>query len=368
MNLYDLWFSSVRLSDGLKIKIIKKFKDTQDAWINLIYSNRHINIDNKIYKKLKKSWDREKLERCAEECYRKRIRSVSFNENTYPYRLKNYGDSPAVLFYKGDINKLNDGLSVGVVGSRKCSVYGKSISEILGRSGAENGVNVISGMARGIDSHAHKGCLASEGYTCAVLGSGVDVVYPRENFELYGKIAEEGCIVSEFLPGTGPMAYNFPKRNRIISGLSDVVVVVEAAERSGALITANMAAEQGKTVMAVPGSVFSLQSKGSNKLIKDGAYPLTCVGDLFELLDMEYSIKTGIRDNKEDTLTLYEKKVYDVIGDTPLYIDDISRITNIDIKQLYELLFELQLKNLIMCLSGNYYVKIRDEKNIINNM
>lgn len=371
MDIYDLWFSSTNLSSRKKLKILKKFKSIQKIWINLIYNNISIDFcdniyeNNRISKELKSSWNRNKLEYMIEYCYKKGINSVNFNEKYYPSRLKSYEDSPAVLFYMGNIVELNKNLNVGIVGSRSCSMYGKIAAESIAREVSKNKIGVISGMAKGIDSFAHRGCISANGYTCAVLGSGVDIIYPRENKELYYSILENGCIISEFIPGTKPFSYNFPKRNRIISGFSDVLVVVEAAEKSGALITADIALEQGKSVMSVPGSIFSNESKGTNKLIIEGAYPFTKLEDLFQLLEVEYEIKTSETRDKSSSLTKKEEKIYDILSDVPIHIDEIFRITNIDIKQLYELLFELQLKNEIKCLSGNYYIKVPNRNNVI---
>lgn len=375
MNIYDLWFSSIKLSSRIKLNVIKKFKNTEDVWINSIYENKNINVyENNIQnirlnRELKNAWNKDKLESIALNSYERGIKTVSFNDNLYPSKLKNYDDSPSILFYIGNILELDKNLNVSIVGSRKCSIYGKNVAETISREVSLNGINIISGMARGIDTCAHRGCIMSNGYTCAVLGSGIDVVYPRENKELYKEISKKGCVVSEFMPGTPPLSYNFPVRNRIISGLCDVLVVVEAANRSGALITADMALEQGKYVMAVPGPIFSYESKGTNKLIKEGAYPFTNLEDLFQLLKVEYEIKTNevktIENHKK--LNDSQRKIYKVIGDTPIHIDDILRITNIDIKQLYGLLFELQLKKQIICLSGNYYVKTVNKNNILEN-
>jgi DNA processing protein len=214
-------------------------------------------------------------------------------------------------------------------------------------------------MAKGIDYFANKSCLDNEGYTCAVLGSGLDIVYPKENLKIFNKIVRNGCVISEYLPGTPPYAYNFPLRNRIISALSDIIIVIEAGEKSGSLITANLALEQGKDVMAVPGSIFSNESKGTNKLIKDGAFPLTCVNDIFNLMGIE------IKNEKKTTISSFNseihKGIYSIINDSPLHINDIIRVTNIDIKQLYEVLFEMQIKNEILCLSGNYYVRVNNK-------
>lgn len=228
-------------------------------------------------------------------------------------------------------------------------------NKILASKLGEENINVISGMAKGIDSFSHKSSLESGGYTCAVLGCGVDVIYPKVNKKLYYEIINKGCILSEFPPKTPPYAYNFPLRNRIISGVSDLIVIVEASEKSGSLITASYALEQGKDIMVVPGTIFSKTSKGTNKLIRDGAYPLTSVEDIFNILNIKYC-------SKEEKTPVFQReiehKIYSNIKDRPIHIDDILKKTNVDIKQLYEVLFELQLKNQITCLSGNYYVRI----------
>ncbi|MBP2031648.1 DNA processing protein [Clostridium algifaecis] len=375
MNIYDLWFCSIKLTNKIKLNIIKKFKNTQEIWMNSIYENKNINIcenniqNIKLNREFRNAWNKDKLESIALKCYEKGINVVNFNDDLYPSKLKNYDNSPAVLFYIGNISELNEKLNVSIVGARKCSIYGKNAAEIISREVSSNGINIVSGMARGIDTCAHRGCIMTNGYTCAVLGSGIDVIYPAENKELYRQISKKGCVISEFMPGTPPLSYNFPIRNRIISGLCDVLLVVEAGKRSGALITADIALEQGKNVMAVPGSIFSYESKGTNKLIKEGAYPFTNLQDLFELLNIEYEIKNYKAKTVEkiSELNNYQKKIYGIIGDTPVHIDDILRITNIDIKQLYGLLFELQLKKQIICLSGNYYVRTVNKNNILEN-
>ncbi|MBV4414883.1 DNA-processing protein DprA [Clostridium tyrobutyricum] len=370
MNIYDLWFSIVNLPNRIKVNLIKRFENTEEIWMTNVYHNKPIQICSnnkqnlKMNSNLKLAWDKERLENIVEKAYRKCIKSVNLNDKLYPQNLKEYMDAPVVMFYIGDITKLNINLNVAIVGSRKCSIYGRNVADMISSEISKNNINIISGLARGIDAFAHRGCVLSGGYTCAVLGSGIDVIYPRNNEKLYYEILRKGgCIISEFAPGTPPMSYNFPMRNRIISGLSDLVIVVEAGEKSGALITADIALEQGKNIMAVPGPIFSNESKGTNKLIKEGAYPFNNFEDLFQLMKIEYDIK--YKENN-DKLGGNKKIIYDIIGDTPLHIDDIFRETNVDIKQLYGLLFELQLKNKIICLSGNYYVKVPDKNKIIN--
>ncbi|WP_404814391.1 DNA-processing protein DprA [Clostridium algoriphilum] len=281
---------------------------------------------------------------------------MAYYEDAYPKKLKNYDDAPYTLFYKGNISPLNKGYNISIVGSRKYSNYGKDVTKIICSDLCLNNINIISGMAKGIDTFAHESSLENQSYTCAVLGSGLDIVYPKQNLKVFNEIVEKGAVISEFLPGTPPYAYNFPLRNRIISALSDIIIVVEAGEKSGSLITANLALEQGKDVMAVPGSIFSCESKGTNKLIKDGAYPLTCSGDIFDLMgiEMREQNKTIVKSDSSHV----NKQVYSIINDSPLHINDIIRVTNIDIKQLYGVLFEMQIKNEILCLAGNYYVKV----------
>ncbi len=355
MNIYDLWFSSIKMSNKIKLYLLKNVINTEELWNYTFYVRDNIIINEKVRFYLKEAWDKIQLEVLYRNILNKGVETVVFNEDTYPNNLKNITDAPAIIFYRGNIKKLDEKVSVGIVGSRNCSIYGENVTGIIGEELSKNNVNIISGMARGIDSYAHKACLRQNGYTCAVLGSGIDVVYPKENKKIYDIISENGCVLSEFFPGTKPLSRNFPARNRIISGLSDLLIVIEAGEKSGSLITAGLALEQGKDIVAVPGTIFSSESKGTNKLIRDGAYIFTDFKDLFEILNMEY-LCGNLQKTKK--MTDIEKKIYDTISDTPVHIDDIFERTNIDIKQLYEVLFELQLKDEIICISGNYYVKV----------
>ncbi len=214
------------------------------------------------------------------------IKLIRFDNEAYPSSLKNIYDLPAYLYVRGNINNLYDD-AIAIVGSRKASEYGKNVSKKIAKEVADRNVNIVSGLALGIDKYAHLGALESKiGKTIAVLGTGVSTeeMYPLENKKVFERILENnGTIVSEFKLGTKPEKYNFPKRNRIISGLSQKVVVVEAEENSGSLITADFALEQGKDIFAVPGNINSRNSVGTNKLIFEGAYILTNSRDLFYL-------------------------------------------------------------------------------------
>lgn len=291
--------------------------------------------------------------------YKNGINIVNISQEHYPQSLKDIYDPPLCLYYYGDIKKLNEGINCGVVGSRNCTNYGTSATTYLCKDMVLNNISIISGLARGIDVASHKASLKYGGYTCAVLGSGIDICYPKDNIYVYNEIKNKGCILSEFSPKTSPRPYYFPKRNRIISGLSRAIIVIEAGIKSGALNTVDSALSQGKDVGVVPGSILSDYCKGSNFLIRDGATPIFTVEDVFKLLEIHNGI-LGSEINKTSESKGEEEVLEKIITDEPIHINDILSKTNIDIKRLYELLFELQFKSRIICLAGNYYVKVNN--------
>lgn len=354
MNDYDLWFILLNISNKRKINLIKRFKSTKEIWY---YTVNECNYkQDKFDRNIK--WEKDKIDFVKNLIFKDKIKIVTFMNNDYPDALKNYDDSPFALFYKGNIKKLNESINISIVGSRECSTYGVNVTKVILKELKGHNINIISGLAKGIDYYAHLYAIENNIFTCGILGCGIDIVYPRSNKKLYDSVLENnGCIISQFIPGTQPFSYNFPLRNRIISGLSKITIIVEANLRSGSLITASAALDQGKEVIAVPGSIFSKNSLGTNKLIKDGAFPLTSMEDIFNLLSINYDIKIS---NDERNMNNLEKKIYNVITDVPIHMDDIIKLTNIDISQIYELLFEMQLKDEIMCLSGNYYVKLNN--------
>ena len=212
----------------------------------------------------------------------KNIQILTIKDEDYPYLLKQIYDPPSVIYIMGNKKILSQN-GIAIVGSRNCSLYGQKIAKYLSYQLAKKGIHIISGLARGIDTFSHMGTLQAKGKTIAVLGSGLDVIYPPENAKLAEKIVEsEGCLVSEYIVGTKPLGEHFPARNRIISGLASGVVVVEASEKSGSLITVDFALEQGKNVYAVPGNINSPNSLGTNSLIKQGAKIVTNVEDILE--------------------------------------------------------------------------------------
>jgi len=291
----------------------------------------------------------------------------------YPNLLKEIPDPPVGLFCIGTFPP-ESMHKVAIIGSRRCSEYGLMAAQLLATPLAQNGVVVVSGMARGVDSMAHKGAIQGGGQTVAVLGCGVDVCYPPENNFLRKEIINNGCVISEYPPSTQPLPAFFPARNRIISGLSKGVVVTEAAAKSGTLITVDQAASQGREVMAVPGNISSRLSEGTNHLIRDGAHIVASHIDILYALgiskcnnssEFEKKQPKDQKNNETDSLSknlaTEEKQVYDSLSYEPVSFDILSEMVNIGVGQLHLICTSLELKGLLKKLPGSRYIK-----NIVN--
>lgn len=287
---------------------------------------------------------------------KKSIEIVTLQDNNYPSLLKEIYNPPYLLYYKGNLEKFNK--TIAIVGSRKATPYGEKITRNISRSLSEHGFTIVSGMARGIDSFSHLGALDVQGKTIAVLGNGVDVLYPPENNKLYNSIIAEGCILSEFPPGSPPESWRFPARNRIISGLSLGVVVVEAAHKSGALITVDFALEQGREVFSVPGPINSKYSLGTNELIKQGAKPLTCIEDVLEQFDTKLLSENSIFDKAEVELSDIEKKILTQLEYIPIDIDYIASETGFSSAEINAACIMMEMKGLIKKTPGKKYIRI----------
>jgi len=288
------------------------------------------------------------------------INIVSIEEDEYPRSLRTISNPPYLLYYKGSLEPAA-GVCIAVVGSRTATPYGIDQSKILGRELARQGITVVSGMARGIDTGAHRGALNGKGKTLAVLGSGLNVIYPKENAKIFEEITMSGAVISEFPLDTRPEPGNFPMRNRIISGLSRGVVVVEAKQRSGALITADFALEQGRDVFAIPGPVSSKTSEGTNNLIKQGAKLISGIEDILEEY-YDITPRTGPKNNDRDeplALDRDERIIIQCMGYDPQHFDEIIANTKLDIGSLSTFLLKLEFKGIVKSLPGNYYVKIK---------
>jgi DNA processing protein len=296
---------------------------------------------------------------------------VAYSSDDYPARLKQIPDPPLVLYVRGDVKVLS-GYAVAIVGTRRPTAYGSQVAQRLAHDLAQRQLVIVSGMARGIDSAAHRGALEAAGKTVAVLGSGIDVIYPRENKRLAEQVVGSGALISEFPPGTSPAPENFPIRNRTISGLSLGVVVVEAAEYSGSLITARLAVEQNREVFAVPGNITSAQSFGPNHLIKQGAKLVDEWMDVIEEFPAEIRMQllppaeasdeaaakpqTGLL--FEQSLTPDQKAVFEVLrADAPLFVDAILTSVPIPQPRVMTALLELEMAGVIRQLPGKNFIR-----------
>jgi DNA processing protein len=286
---------------------------------------------------------------------------VAFVDDNYPAQLLHIYDPPPFLYVKGELQQ-GDRLAVAVVGSRFASHYGKVTAEKISQDLAMEGITIVSGMARGIDSSAHKAALAAGGRTIAVLGCGIDINYPAENTKLKEEIASHGAVISEFPLSTPPASSHFPMRNRIISGLSLGVVVVEASHRSGSLITARLALEQGRDVFAVPGSIDSLRSRGTHRLIKDGAKLVEDARDILtELLPQmkDRSQSVGVHQESKELVSAEAQSILDVLEQGQVQIDRIITQTGLPSSQVSSTLLDLEFKGIIRQLPGKVFVKNR---------
>jgi len=281
---------------------------------------------------------------------------MTFTDADYPRRLKQIGDPPPFLFIKGSLTEADE-LALALVGSRQATDYGKSISQRITSELVAKGITIVSGLATGIDSYAHKAALEAGGRTIAVLGSGHDIIYPSENKVLAKKIEAQGALVSEFLFGTEPIAENFPKRNRIISGLSLGVIVVEAPIKSGALLTAQYALEQNREVFAVPGNLGKRTSEGANNLIKQGAKLVTKAEDILEELNLSTAVIAKEFKEKLPELAQPEKTIYQVLSAEPIHIDKLAQESNLSISETLTGLLNLELKGLARQRSGKLFVR-----------
>lgn len=313
-----------------------------------------------------RGWDNVKAE--LELIRKNDVTIVTYEDELYPGQLLNIYDRPPYIYVRGKLS--SDDINVAIVGSRAATTYGKYTTEKLSREMAFKGLTVVSGMARGIDSAAHRGAISAHGRTVAILGSGLDVIYPPENKKLFEEIIENGAAVSEFPLGTPPRSPNFPARNRIISGMSYGVVIVEAGEKSGSLITARLALEQGREVFAVPGSIDSAGSRGTNKLIKQGAKLIENTDDILEEIAPQIEQKTlkaasipraqsvtppNVGRKQAENLNGQEKTIFDAVLPGRIHIDDLIAATGLSSAELLSSLTTMELKGIIAQHPGKFF-------------
>ncbi|SEF51401.1 DNA processing protein [Eubacterium ruminantium] len=296
---------------------------------------------------------------------------LTFYDEDYPERLKNIPNPPQILYFKGDKELLNKGRCVAIVGSRQATEYGREAALYFAGELSGAGFTVVSGLAYGIDTAAHRGAIQNGGKTIGVMGSGINDIYPKGNLHLYEEMYSSQLVISENGPGIPSYAFNFPVRNRIISGLSEGVIVVEAREKSGSLITADIALEQGRNVYAVPGRITDPMNKGTNNLIAQGALIAndadTVIADLLGASETEDAYQKKWKENKKKEtdkkereyleLSENERKIFNCLSGEPMFIDDITSVSGLSLTLALEGLIKLEKKKLIKAVERGYYVK-----------
>ncbi len=358
-NKYWVGFSRVKGIGAARTRLLLDyFGDLSNAWNGTEEQMRAAGLSPKIaqaFLEVRKNID---LDREMDHILRSDIRIITIEDNEYPKKLLSIEFPPPVIYVKGKIVE-TDEHAVAVVGTRHISSYGSQVAGELGRFLGQNHVCVISGLARGVDAVAHRAVLEAGGRTIAVLGSGVDVIYPPEHRDLAARIIENGALISDYYPGTPPEGINFPPRNRIISGLSMATVIVEAGERSGALITAEFAASQGREVFAVPGPIYAPRSKGANRLIRDGALPLLNYSDLLEVLNLsqaeEFRYAKQVLPENDIELLLMK-----TLHNEPMHIDEIKATLGLPMEKISAALVMMKLKGLVKETENLTYLSISD--------
>ena len=358
---YLMWLNRV---DGFGFKsvnqLLEHFGSAEALWHAEPAEIRAFRgLSEKMAELLISSRDEDQLNDWIIELEEKEIEFYSYWHPRYPRLLREISDPPLGIYVRGELPD-DDIDTVAIIGARKCSRYGATVAYDIAKELGKTNVVVVSGMARGIDSEGHKGIMDGGGKTIAVLGCGVDICYPPENQELMQRIAENGCVISEFAPGMPAMPGNFPSRNRIIAGLSKMVVVVEAGKKSGTLITADLALDYGRDVFVVPGNVTSALSKGTNELIKQGCPIITEGNDILIALGIAYKEeeKVKFKIKSAENISAEEKEIYDLMeAETPISAETLCRKLHKDIQDVQYILSLLELSGYIIKIPQAGYIR-----------
>jgi DNA processing protein len=338
--------------------LIDYFGDLETAWHASSHDLQQAGLDRRSLASLLEARAGLDLDAELERLQRAGVHMVTWDDPDYPLNLRQVYDAPPLLYIRGQIEK-RDEWAVAVVGTRRASVYGKEAARMLATGLAQAGVTVVSGLARGIDTVAHRACLDAGGRTIAVLGCGLDVVYPPQNAQLAAEIVSRGALVCEYSLGVRPEARNFPPRNRIISGLTLGTVVVESDLGGGALITSDFALEQGRDVFSVPGSIFARTSRGTNRLIQQGAKMVCTVADILEELNLtmvseQAQARAVIPENETEAVLLEH------LSAEPVHVDALGRAAQLPIAQVTSTLALMELKGMVRQVGGMSYVLARE--------
>lgn len=370
---YWIWFSQLFTFQDLLARKILEIYQTPEAIYHMAPEERK-SLPEDFQKKIQQK-DLTQAEQIIEECHKKRIRIVTYEDKAYPQRLKNIPDFPYVIYHFGKWYDFDHLPALAVVGTRKCTPYGKAVAEGFSKELSRRGMLIVSGLALGVDAHAHLGALKAGGETVAVLGSGVDVVYPKKNQDIFDLVYAHGAVISEYPPGTPVKKYYFPARNRLISAFSLGVLVVEAGKGSGSLITASCALEQGKDVFAVPDSILSQNSEGCLELIQQGAKCVARVEDILVEYEGQYSFRTAAKKQESETdemkrdeyiasfpnVNETEKRILETLSSKPLLADEIVSLTGLTAAQVISAMTMLEIKGAVQALAGRRYRLNLDE-------
>ncbi|MGQ9833028.1 MAG: DNA-processing protein DprA [Candidatus Villigracilaceae bacterium] len=358
---YWLGFNLVKGIGAVRLQnLIQRFGSVENAWEAEAPELVRAGLSPRIVERLLQVRQGTDLERLWERIQSQGIQMLTWEDESYPSRLREIEQSPPVLYVRGEL-LAEDSWAVAVVGTRRVTPYGRQVSEEVAAVLAANGVTVVSGLARGVDAIAHTAALKAGGRTLAVLGCGVDRVYPSEHRALAEQVMAHGALISDYAPGTPPESANFPPRNRIIAGLSVATIVVEAGETSGALITAEFAAEQGREVFAVPGSILAPQSKGTNRLIANGARPLLDARDVLDVLNLT-RVDQQRAARKVLPVDATEAQIAMVMSEEPLHVDEIRARCGLPIEKVTAALILMELKGIVRQVGGLHYVTVREEQ------
>lgn len=358
---YWVGFNLVKGIGAVRLgNLLEFFGNPEIAWNAPASALREAGLGPKVIENFLQVRKSVSLESVWERIQSQGITVLTWDDEGYPRRLKEIQQTPPVLYVRGEIIP-DDDWAVAIVGTRRVTPYGRQVAEELGAMLGRSGLTIVSGLARGVDAIAHRACLDAGGRTLAVLGCGVDRIYPPEHHRLAARVIENGALISDYAPGTPPEGVNFPPRNRIIAGLSLATVVVEAGKRSGALITANFAVEQGRDVFAVPGGINAPQSAGTNRLIQQGAHPLLDHRDVLDVLDLtlvhEYrSARTVLPADPQ------EAKVFSVMGREPMHVDEIRNQAEMPIEEVTATLAMMELKGMVRQVGSMNYVAVKDPR------
>jgi DNA processing protein len=356
---YWIGFNLVRGIGSVRFQQIRSyFSDLSIAWHAPPEAFREAGLPERALNNFLSIRHQIDLEQLYDSILDKEVAIITLMDESYPRLLREIDQSPPVLYVKGSLTPADD-FAVAMVGTRRVTAYGQQVARDASIYLVGHGLTIVSGLARGVDALAHQHALQAGGRTIAVLGSGVDVIYPPEHRKLAEAIIDNGALISDYPLGTQPEGINFPPRNRIIAGLSLATIVVEAGERSGALITADFAAEQGRDVFAVPGNILSPMSRGTNHLIQKGAYALVSPQDVLDLLDLEHvdDYKSARQTLPADTT---EAKILQVMDFEPIHVDEICNEIHLPIEKVSAALTMMELKGMVQHVGGMRYAPIRE--------